>query len=94
MKVVSQPYPDPSQFDPQSPYFDPKSQPENPRWQLVDMQFVEKFDKPIALSRLRQETSKICAYCKSRRLSILPLTPQEWQIICDLAKQPTKKKAT
>jgi predicted RNA-binding protein with PUA-like domain len=83
MQVYSTPYPDPTQFDPESKYYDPKSKPENPRWQLVEMKFVEKFKQPIALTRLRDEAelAQMQLLKKGNRLSILPVSMQEWQHI-------------
>ena len=88
MKVYSKPYTDPTQFDPESKYYDPKSQPDNPRWQLVDVKFVEKFEKPVTLSTLRTipELSEMKLLKKGNRLSILPLTPLEWELIYNLSK--------
>ena len=48
--VASEPYPDPTQFDPESKYFDPKSDTDNPRWMLVDVEFVRKLKKSITLA--------------------------------------------
>lgn len=53
-EVCSLPYPDPTQFDPASPYYDAKSNPEAPRWSLVDVRFVEK-SPLIALAALREQ---------------------------------------
>ena len=88
MQVHSKPYTDPTQFDPESKYFDVKSQPDNPRWQLVDVKFIEKFSKSISLTKMRKipELSEMQLLKKGNRLSILPVTPTEWKIIYDLAK--------
>ena len=93
MKVHSEPYTDPTQFDPASEYYDPKSQRDNPRWQLVDMQFVEKFEWPITLAKLRQipELSEMRLLQKGNRLSILPLTPSEWEVIYKLSETKDNK---
>ena len=48
-EVVKEAYPDPTAFDPQDKHFDPKSDPQNPRWLMVDMQLVRKFDRVITL---------------------------------------------
>ena len=87
MNVASGPYPDPTQFDPKSKYFDPKSTMENPRWMLVDVQFTARFDPPV----LRDQISKapgledMMLLKKGSRLSIQPVTRQEWDIIHELA---------
>jgi predicted RNA-binding protein with PUA-like domain len=52
-KVASEPYPDPTQFDPESKYFDPKSNADDPRWCLVDIQFVRKLARALTLTELK-----------------------------------------
>ena len=53
MKVVREGYPDPTAFDPEDKHYDPKSDPDNPRWYLVDVGFVRKFKRTVSLSELR-----------------------------------------
>lgn len=88
MKICSQPYNDPTQFDPESKYFDEKSSPDNPRWQLVDVQFVTKYEHPIPLQELKKhpEISEMKLLQKGNRLSILPLDVFEWDFIQSLIK--------
>ncbi len=83
-KVVSTPYPDPTQFDPKSPYFDPKSKPEEPRWMLVDVKFVKKTPL-ISLAELRKhaELADMRVLAKGNRLSITPVTEAEWRFITE-----------
>ena len=60
MKINSQSYPDPTAFDRQDVHYDPKSDPDNPRWYLVDVKYVRKLKRTIALSELRKySTSKL-----------------------------------
>lgn len=83
-KISSAPYPDPSQFDSNSKYFDAKSKPEQPRWILVDVQFVQK--KPlITLATLREHPalSSMVLLQRGSRLSITPVTESEWSYIQD-----------
>ncbi|RMG34095.1 MAG: EVE domain-containing protein, partial [Methanobacteriota archaeon] len=54
VRVVKEAYPDPTQFDSRSPYFDPKSTRENPRWVMVDIQYQQDFFPPITLPELRE----------------------------------------
>jgi predicted RNA-binding protein with PUA-like domain len=54
-KVCSEPYPDPTQFDKSSNYFDPKSTEDNPRWILVDVEFVRKLARNITLSEIKSQ---------------------------------------
>lgn len=88
MSVVSDPYLDDTAFDPESPYYDPKSNPEKPRWYRVDMQLKEKFNAIITLEHLRALPSlgDMPLLRKGNRLSITPITPQQWEIIHKLAK--------
>jgi predicted RNA-binding protein with PUA-like domain len=83
-KVVSTPYPDPTQFDPKSPYYDPKSKPEEPRWLLVDVKFVKKIPL-VSLAELRKhpELADMRVLAKGNRLSITPVTEAEWRYITE-----------
>jgi len=82
MNVSSKPYPDPTQFDPDSHYFDPKSTEENPRWMLVDVTFTQKFEPAITRDQLKEtgEFSEMALF-KRRRLSVQPVTEEEWMKI-------------
>lgn len=87
-EVASTPYPDPTQFDPDSPYFDPKSLPDNPRWMLVDVR-VQRKTSLIDLSTLRAHPalSDMFLLRKGSRLSITPVSAAEWAYITEkLAK--------
>jgi predicted RNA-binding protein with PUA-like domain len=87
-RVASTPYPDPTQFDAQSVYFDPKARPEEPRWMLVDVSFVRKIPL-ITLPMLRGEPrlADMRVLAKGNRLSITPVTADEWRVITkDLAQ--------
>jgi predicted RNA-binding protein with PUA-like domain len=81
-EVASTPYPDPTQFDPASPYFDPKSRPEAPRWTLVDVRFKKK-TRLIPLGELREhpELTSMRVLAKGNRLSITPVSTDEWRFI-------------
>ncbi|TDV14486.1 EVE domain-containing protein [Paraburkholderia caballeronis] len=81
-KVSSTAYPDPTQFDPKSPYFDPKSTQETPRWLLVDVVFVKKTPLiPLAALREHDELAGMRVLTKGNRLSITPVTADEWNFI-------------
>jgi predicted RNA-binding protein with PUA-like domain len=77
-------YPDRTQFDPKSPYYDSKSTPENPRWVNVDVRIVQK-TRLIGLDELRAhaELAHLRVLQRGNRLSITPVDPAEWQFICE-----------
>jgi predicted RNA-binding protein with PUA-like domain len=83
MKVASKPYPDSTQFDPKSRYCDPKSDPNDPRWMLVDVAFVRKFKRTISLAELKNQASldEMILVRKGNRLSIMPVSEEHWNII-------------
>ena len=86
--VVREAYPDDSQFDPNSKYFDPRSTPEAPRWWMPDVGFVRKFPRVITLSELRTVPGLEQMVLLNRsRLSVQPVAVEEWQIILQLAEQ-------
>ena len=84
--VVSKPYADPTQFDPESRYFDPKSSTDDPRWFLVDIEFVRKLRRPISLARLREQADLdgLILTRKGNRLSIMPVSAEHWDRILTL----------
>ncbi|MGN6236109.1 EVE domain-containing protein [Dyella sp.] len=85
-KVASEAYPDPSQFDPKSDYFDPGASRENPRWMLVDVAFVRKLKRTITLKELQALPSlaEMALVRKGNRLSVMPVTASEWKTILGL----------
>ncbi|MDB5908986.1 MAG: hypothetical protein JWP34_3100 [Massilia sp.] len=82
VEVVSTAYPDATQFDPRSKYFDPKTTAETPRWISVDVKFVRKA-KLVPLSALRTfpELADMRLLAKGNRLSITPVEAGEWRFI-------------
>jgi predicted RNA-binding protein with PUA-like domain len=85
--VVKTAYPDPTQFDPESDYYDPKSTPENPRWVSVDIQLTKVFPRLIPLAELKTQTQlQDMVLIKQARLSTQPVTPAEWKTILELAR--------
>ena len=87
MKVASKPYDDPTQFDPKAKYFDPKSSPDNPRWQLVDMRYVKKFKRTITLKEMKADPALegMTLLRKGNRLSIMPVDETHWEHLSALA---------
>ena len=79
-------YPDASQFDRKSPYYDPKAKPDAPIWMNVDVKFVEK-TRLISLAELREhrELAQMRVLQRGNRLSITPVDPKEWAFIVKLA---------
>ena len=84
-RVASTAYPDPTQFDAKSPYFDAQSKPDEPRWLLVDVQVVRK-TRNVALPELRADAAleDLVVLRKGNRLSITPVEPQHWRRILKL----------
>ncbi len=81
-KVTSGVRPDPTQFDPASEYFDPKSDPANPRWLLVDVQVLRK-TRLLALPELRAtpELAELVLLRRGNRLSITPVDEPHWKLV-------------
>ncbi len=85
--VVKSGYPDFTAFDPESDHYDPKSTKDNPRWFMVDVRFVKKFPEIISLNTLKSHPllQNMQVTRKGNRLSITPVTAQEWNTILKLA---------
>ena len=81
-RVAGEAYPDETQFDPASKYFDPKATRESPRWMHVDVAFVRK-TRLLGLSELRShpELENMRVLARGNRLSITPVEPAEWRFI-------------
>ncbi len=87
-EVVRTAYPDDSQFDKRSRHYDPASTREAPRWDMVDIRLVEKFPSGLSLDRLRQEPGLkgMVLLRKGSRLSVQPVTADEWDLVVKLSK--------
>ena len=85
-RIASKPYPDPSQFDPESKYHDPKSTPEAPRWLLVDLAFERKLRRPITLAELKEHPAlgEFRLNHRGNRLSIFPVDREHWDLVLGL----------
>lgn len=81
-KVASAAYPDASQFDPKSPYFDAKSKPEAPRWVHVDVSYVRK-TRLFGIKQMRglPELDSMVVLRPGNRLSITPVSPEHWEFL-------------
>ena len=88
-KVSSKPYPDPTQFDKNSKYYDAKSSKVNPRWELVDVAFVEKFPGIVSLDELKKQEalSDMRLLQRGNRLSVMPVEKSEFNYIVKLARR-------
>lgn len=86
MEVTGSAYPDPTQFDPESEYYDPKSDPANPRWLAIDVRFRRKYPRTIGLAELRATPGleDMLVLRKGQRLSVMPVTEAEWGIVRSL----------
>jgi predicted RNA-binding protein with PUA-like domain len=85
-EVASDAYPDPSQFDPKSKYFDAGSSRDNPRWMLVDVKYVKKLKRVITLDELKNhpKLTGMALLRKGNRLSVMPVEAAEWKYILGL----------
>jgi predicted RNA-binding protein with PUA-like domain len=94
VKIVAEAYPDPTQFDPESPYFDPKATLRSPRWFQVDVELVKK-TRLVPLFELRAQGALVSMriFQRGNRLSITPVQPEEWKQIVMLADGATKTDA-
>ncbi len=88
-EVVREAYPDDTAFDPDSRYYDAKSDPAQPTWLMVDVGYVRTFKTPITLSALKEIPGlrDMMVVRKGSRLSVQPVTPQEWDVITRIAAQ-------
>ncbi len=87
-EIATLPYPDHTQFDTTSTYFDPKSKKEKPTWIMVDVKFVRKFQRTITREEMKREDAlKHMLLWKYMRLSITPLSQKEFDTIVTLADQ-------
>ncbi len=87
-KVASKAYPDETQFDRKSDYYDPKATREEPRWMLVDVAFDRKLKRVIPLEEIRQHTDALgedfALTRKGTRLSVMPVTAAQWKLLLSL----------
>jgi predicted RNA-binding protein with PUA-like domain len=88
IEIVGEGRPDPTAFDPDAKYFDPKSDPDNPRWYLVDVRYVRHLRRTITLAELKGYAdgplSGFPLLGRGNRLSIMPVSEQQWSFILGL----------
>jgi len=82
-RVIRTAYPDFTQFDPASEYYDPSARPEKPKWKMVDVGFVRRFDRVLALDELRAmpDLAGMPLLRRGQRLSVQPVEPRYWDAI-------------
>ena len=87
-EVVREAYPDDTALDPSSEYHDPKATKENPIWYMVDLRAVAQLTHPVTLAQIkaRKELATM-ALLRIGRLSVSPVTQQEWDVICQMAER-------
>jgi predicted RNA-binding protein with PUA-like domain len=88
VKIVRAGYPDPTAFNPKSPYYDPKTSPDNPRWFMVQVKFERKLKNPITLKDIKNnpKLAKLTLVQKGNRLSVMPIKSNEWETILAMLK--------
>ena len=86
MEIASEAYPDHTAFDSKEKYFDAKSDPETPRWLMLDVNYIRHTKRNITLSELRDHSSikEMRLLQKGNRLSVIPMTKEEWEYILGL----------
>ena len=95
VKVIREAFPDPTAWDKKSDYYDPRSTQKKPLWQMVEVAPEADMPRPVTLAEMRAEPR--LAYMpllqKGQRLSVQPVSPQEWQTILSLARAPETRTA-
>ena len=86
MTITRKAYPDATQFDPKSKYYDPKSDPENPRWLLIDVKFGSKLKRPITLVELKAhpKLDDFLLNKRGNRLSVFSVSKKHWDLVLAL----------
>lgn len=86
-RITAAAYPDPTALDPESPYFDTKATTDKNPWSAVDVEHVQTFGRVLDLGYLKQQPAlaELPLVQKGSRLSVMPVTEQQWQAILTLA---------
>ena len=86
VEIVREAYPDPTAFDPAHKHYDPKSRPNQPTWVMVDVRFVRKLRRTIALTELKgyPELDGLLLIRRGNRLSVMPVSKPHWEFILAL----------
>ena len=88
VEIVKEAYPDHTAWDPESSYYDPKANEDNPRWVMVDVKFRQKYASVVSLEQLRtvDKLNGMALLRKGSRLSIQPVSPEHWKVITQLSE--------
>jgi predicted RNA-binding protein with PUA-like domain len=89
-EIVGDAFPDPTQFDPESHYYDAASSPDKPRWFCRDIRYVERFAELLPLTTIRQHTAQLGRFHllqRGNRLSVMPVSDAQWEYILGLASR-------
>ncbi|MCW5939520.1 MAG: EVE domain-containing protein [Fimbriimonadaceae bacterium] len=91
MRVTTQGYPDPTQFEPSHPAYDPKSPADSPRWYAVDVELIERFPDMVTLADLRSrpELAQMLVLQRGQRLSVMPVKEAEWNAVLEIVRART-----
>jgi predicted RNA-binding protein with PUA-like domain len=86
VKISGDAYPDPTAFDPDDKHYDPKSDPDDPRWFLVDVEFVRKLGRTLSLRELKEHDAltDMILLRRGNRLSVMPVSESHWDYILEL----------
>ena len=88
VEIVREGYPDPTAFDPDAKYYDPKSDPAAPRWFMVDVRYKRRLKRVVSLRELKQlddpRLADLPLLRKGNRLSVMPVDKAHWDLILEL----------
>lgn len=88
IEIVRPAYPDPTAWDPENHHYDPRSTPERPLWDMVDVRYKREFKRPVTLKAIRMQTvlNNMHLVQRRSRLSVMPVTAKEWSTIMKLSE--------
>jgi len=92
IEIARTAYPDPTAWDPENHHYDPRSTPERPLWDMVDVRFKREFKQPVTLTAIKMQATlkKMHLVQRWNRLSVMPVTTQEWNTIMKLAEEKSR----
>lgn len=93
VRVAKEAYPDFTAWEKGGDYYDPRSTPGKPMWQMVDVEYVEPLAHPVTIAQMRAESRLVGMELlkKGQRLSVQPVMPHEWKIILELSKEKARE---